>query len=152
MNRFKGQFDTKKATAVAMNKARATYPGENQGLTYDEVQMRYRSCNKIYTENFDLSSGSNNDLQVNLPSEARYLIGISWYSPFDNDVENPTIQYELNNQTLINQTPVRALSVNNLQSQVFYPVDLPLTGQDRHIVDINAVGNSKVGSLIFHYI
>ena len=135
-----------------MLKALEGYPGERMGKSLDDVRNEYSNCNKVYTENFNLAVGSNNDLRIDLPASARFLIGISWYSPFQNSDESPRLTYELNNTTIINKTPVRQFLVDNLQAQVFYPIQLPLSGQDTHIVDINEVTQVKVGSVIVHYI
>lgn len=130
----------------------AGFPGEQLDKTIDEVRKEYILCRKIYGELYNLNVGQNNDLTVNLPASARFLIGISYYSAFQNDAENPLISYRLNNSLIIQKTPVRALIVNNLNSQVYYPIGLSLSGQDQHIVNINEINQAKAVSVIFHYV
>lgn len=152
-NRFKGNApavfgkDFQKAQRAFMN-----YPGESGGLKLDEVRRQYSECNKIFSQTVSANAGATNDVVVNLPAGARYLVGISYYSNFDSSAENPLFTYTLNNTELITKTPVRQILIPNLQSQVFYPINLPLTGQDQHILDLESYGNAKKVSFIFHYI
>jgi len=127
-------------------------PGQAIGMTINEVKEGYVCSRKIYTQNTQLQTGANTNLIANLPSSARFLIGISYYSNFDNAAESPQLNYTLNNSIIIQKTPVRSILIDNLQSQVYYPLGLPLSGNDTHEFDILEVGNQKISSLIFHYI
>ena len=133
-------------------KARANYPGETEGIPLSRVRSSYENCNKIYSQTENLAVGTNNDIVINLPASARYLVGISYYSPFENSVESPLFSYELNNSIIIQKTPVRILLPSNLESQVFYPIDLPLSGQDTHLIDVTNVTQVKNATFVFHYI
>ena len=46
---------------------------------------------------------------------------------------------------------MRAFDVENLREAMYYPLNLPLSGNDQITIDINAVGNAKIINLNFHY-
>lgn len=131
---------------------RAARPGYRSNMPIDAVREKYILCNKVYSQNVNLQAGQNPDIIVNLPANANKLIGISWYCNFENADENPLLSLTINESLFIINSPVRQFLINNLQSAVIYPLDLPLSGNDRIVFDVNAVTQAKAASLIFHYI
>tara|TARA_R110000782_G_scaffold71711_3_gene143742 strand:+ start:1433 stop:1855 length:423 start_codon:yes stop_codon:yes gene_type:complete len=132
--------------------AASGYPGEQTGMSLDQTRSAYILNKKIYGQAENLATGSNTAIDINLPKDGRLLIGISIYTDYDNAIENPTIDLYVNNTRFITATGARQVDITYLREQMFYPLNLPLSGQDTITMDINAVGNAKAISLQFHYV
>jgi len=127
------------------------FPGEQIGMSLNQSKDAYRLSRKLYGQQVNLQSGGNPEIDINLPKDGRLLLGLSIYLNYDNAAENPTLNLNVNNTKFINSTGVRAFDVENLREAMYYPLNLPLSGNDQITIDINAVGNAKVINLNFHY-
>lgn len=132
--------------------ANAQYPGQQVGESLDFVKNQYITAQKVYGQTQNLSSGSNVNIDINLPKDGRLLLGISFYLNYDNATENPTATLTVNNTKFIVQTGVRAMDIENLRERMYKDLNLSLSGNDTISMDINAVGNAKAIQMQFYYI
>lgn len=130
----------------------AQFPGQQIGMTKEQVQAQYILQCKIYGQNLNLVVGNNPALDINLPRDGRQLIGISVYYDYDSTTENPLTTLNINNTIFIDSVGFRTFDLTNLRERMFYPLNIALSGNDRIILDINLVAANKVANLNFHYI
>lgn len=132
--------------------ANAQFPGQQIGMSKEQVQAQYILACKIYGQNLNLVVGNNPALDINLPRDGRQLIGISVYFDYDSATENPLTTLNINNTIFIDSVGFRTFDLTNLRERMFYPLNIALSGNDRIILDINLVAANKVANLNFHYI
>lgn len=132
--------------------ANAQFPGQQIGMSKEQVQAQYILQCKIYGQNLNLVVGNNPALDINLPRDGRQLIGISVYYDYDSATENPLTTLNINNTIFIDSVGFRTFDLTNLRERMFYPLNIALSGNDRIILDINLVAANKVANLNFHYI
>jgi len=132
--------------------ANAQFPGQQVGNTLDFVRNQYTTGEKIYGQTVNLASGSNVNIDVNLPKDGRLLLGVSFYTNYDNATENPTATLTVNNTKFIVSAGIRAMDIENLREAMYKPLNLALSGNDTISVDINVVGNAKPLQMQFYYI
>lgn len=130
----------------------AQFPGQQIGMTKEQVQAQYILQCKIYGQNLNLVVGNNPALDINLPRDGRQLIGISVYYDYQSTTENPLTTLNINNTIFIDSVGFRTFDLTNLRERMFYPLNIALSGNDRIILDINLVAANKVANLNFHYI
>ena len=141
-----------KATPRNWFAAGAQFPGQQAGKDLNEVRAEYTTGCKIYGQNVQLAVGNNPAIDINLPRDGRQLIGISVYHDYDSAAENPLSTLNINNTIFLESVGFRTFDLENLQSRMFYPLNISLSGNDRITLDINNVLAAATCSLNFHYI
>lgn len=132
-------------------RAQQNYPGQATGMTLPQVQNKYTTCGKIYGQAINLSPGDNSRIHIDMPKDGRELLGISTYYNYANANENPRINLHINNTTFLNGVGSRALEVENVGSSLYFPLSLPLSGNDNITVDINNVNVNQTMTIYFYY-
>jgi hypothetical protein len=127
------------------------YPGQQIGKSLEEVKADYILQRKAYGQTLALNAGSNPDIDINLPKDGRMLLGISCYAALTAATDNPTIDLEVNNTTFINSLGIRAIQVETLQEKMYYPLNLPLSGNDQITLDFAGVPAGLTVFMNFHY-
>ena len=115
------------------------YPGEQLGMSLDAVRSRYILAGKIYGQTLPLPVGTSAAISIHLPRDGRVLNGINILFAYANAAENPLLTLTINNTKFITSTNVRAIDAPTLGSQVYYPLSLPLSGNDEIIAEISNV-------------
>jgi hypothetical protein len=128
------------------------YPGEQIGKDYNQVRAAYSTGRKLYSQRVNLNAGSNPAIDINLPKDGRILLGISLYYPYANTGDQPQLTLNINNTIIQQGAAFRQLDTTGLQSNVYYPIDVPLSGNDRITLDVIGVtAGGQAAMFNFHY-
>lgn len=122
------------------------------GVNLPTLQSNYLTACKIYGQRINTAVGSNPDIDINLPRDGRLLVGISIYQPYVDANDAPNYNLKINNTVFVQSTTTRALSVENLRSQLYYPLNVQLVGNDNISVSINGVTAAAFVDCVFYYI
>ena len=132
-------------------KAGSQYPGQRLGMDLNAVRKDIIFMPKVYGQSINVVAGSNPNNVINLPRDGQKMIGISIYYNYPNAVDNPELTLNVNNTIYIDGVGLRALDINNLGSQIFIPLAIPLSGNDRITVSLDDATNQNRLFVQFYY-
>lgn len=115
------------------------YPGQQLGMSLDEVRGRYIEAGKIYGQTLPLPVATSGQITINLPKDGRVLNGININYAYASAAENPLLTLTVNNTKFITSGNIRAIDATTLGSQVYYPLALPLSGNDEIVIEMSGV-------------
>jgi hypothetical protein len=124
------------------------YPGKALGMSLEQVKKFVQNQPKSIGDRINLVVGVNPNFKIQLPGDASYFIGIGFNVLLDAD-------FTLNvNQTVIHQnigTEFATVGFNGgLGMQTFYPVGMPVAGNDTIKLDFNSTVAETLKILIYY--
>lgn len=115
--------------------------GKQLGMSVKDVKNYFERAKRIKGFSFDLSSGNNEGLNINLPGDAKLMLGLSII-----DKTNSNFTLLINNDIAVNAVNTKFLSDIFTDSEYYY-LPRPLSGSDDIEVSFNGVvdaGNAKI--------
>lgn len=127
----------------------ANYPGQRLGMTLDQAKQYVQNQVKSIGLKTAMIVGPVND-KIQLPGDASILVGIAFDPAGVND-----IAFTLNvNQSIIHEDIgtvfATAGNVGGLGIQPFFPVNIPVTGNDTIKLDFNSAWAGNLRTLIYY--
>jgi len=123
------------------------YPGKSLGFTLEETKKYVQNQIKSIGKTTALAVGPNNE-KIQLPGDASIFVGIGFSTPLDAEF-TLTI-----NQGIIHENlGVIFATVGNtggLGIQPYFPVNIPVAGNDTIKLDFNSAVASQIKTLIFY--
>jgi hypothetical protein len=132
--------------------ANSQFPGQRMGQSLDQVRDQIIFMPKAYGQRINVNVGNNPANDINLPRDGQKIIGISLYYPYQNAGENPQLTLNVNNTIFLESIGFRSMDQETIQSRLFLPLDIPLAGNDRILIDINNVTAINRSDIQFYYI
>jgi len=128
------------------------FPGQRMGQSLQQVREQIIYMPKAYGQRINVNVGSNPANDINLPRDGQKIIGISIYFPYANAAENPQLTLNVNNTIFLESIGFRSIDQEVIASSLFLPLDIPLAGNDRILIDINNVAAIARADVQIYYI
>ncbi len=130
-----------------------TYPGKRLGLTPEQVQDFIKRQKRCLGKSFELVTGANDNLEINLPGTAYMLLGwaIEETALGAGNTANGDLKVRLNNEVMVEGVHWEFFG-KDFTDEEYYFIPRPLSGQDSFSFAINGVTDTWTAKIIFYYL
>ena len=120
------------------------------GMSPEEI-MTCGKCLKGYP--FTSNANASLDIQINIPGNARVLLGFAVVDTIDNDFVNQQYTLNLNNELIVDRVDLAFCTPNQRSLQPFGYVECMrrLTGKDSLVFSVQAIA-SRTSQLTIYYL
>lgn len=127
------------------------YPGKRMGLTPEEVVDYIRRQKRCLGKSFALTTGSNKDLDINLPGTAYLLLGWAIEETEGLGISLGDVSVRLNNEIMVDSVFWEFFG-KDFTDEEYYFIPRPLSGNDVFTFKIENVSAVWTAKIIFYYL
>lgn len=150
------KFEFNRIAATRPKSEQNVYPGYRQ-MTVEQVRNFIKNQKRAAGFEFDLVTGDNTGLDVEISGNARVLLGFAIAVPevetegFSSTLYNANFDLEINNEIVLRNVNLRFLS-KDFTDEDYYFFPRPLDGQDDVKVNFRNVETEGKYYLIIYYL
>lgn len=126
-------------------------PGMAQNMTVEDVVKFIRNQKKAKGFRFTLSTGTNEDLEINLPGNAKMMMGIAFNSGSAPLLRSARCKFEVNNEIILDNISCDFMGAE-FTDEGYYFIPRPLSGQDDISISLREVSDAGDLDVIVYYI